>query len=206
LTITYLFYGLAVKILIIGSASFVGKRAVELALARGFECIAQVRTANCASVIPTVALAIAADTDWKAALIGVDVVIHCAARVHQMNEISVVDAHQAYQEINVNGTLNLVHQAAAAGVKRFIFLSSIKVNGEFSLPNQPFTPEVSSVPLDLYGRSKYEAELGLQAIAQETGLEVVIIRPPLVYGPRVRANFAQGNRMNIPVFKGINAD
>jgi nucleoside-diphosphate-sugar epimerase len=179
-----------VKILITGSAGLVGKRTVELALARGFECIAQVRIANRASVIPTVALMIGADTDWKEALNGVDVVIHCAARVHQMNEESPVNADQAYQEVNVNGTLNLARQAVSAGVKRFIFLSSIKVNGEFSLPNRPFTPEISSVPQDLYGRSKYEAELGLQAIAKETELEVVIIRPPLVYGPRVRANFA----------------
>jgi nucleoside-diphosphate-sugar epimerase len=93
------------------------------------------------------------------------------------------------RRVNVAGTLNLARQAAAAGVKRFIFLSSIKVNGEQTLPGQPFTEDDVPAPLDPYSTSKYEAEEGLRELARQTGMEVVIIRPPLVYGPGVKANF-----------------
>jgi nucleoside-diphosphate-sugar epimerase len=105
-----------------------------------------------------------------------------------MNE-SAQDALIEYREINTAGTLNLAQQAAQAGVKRFIFLSSVKVNGEFSDIGKPLSEKVENPPLDPYGLSKYEAEIGLKKIAEETGLEVVVIRPPLVYGPGVKANF-----------------
>jgi len=95
-----------------------------------------------------------------------------------------------YREVNTAGTLNLAKQAEAAGVERFIFISSIKVNGEHTELEFPFKPEVNGVPEDPYGLSKYESEIGLREIAKETGMEVVIIRPPLVYGPGVKANFA----------------
>lgn len=123
---------------------------------------------------------------------GVDVVIHCAARVHVMNDsIDSIDSPlQAFRDVNTYGTLHLAQQAASAGVQRFIFMSSIKVNGEFTKPNQPFKASDSSIPSDPYGLSKYEAEIGLYEIAKQTGMEVVIIRPPLVYGPGVKANFA----------------
>jgi UDP-glucose 4-epimerase len=101
----------------------------------------------------------------------------------------VSDPLSLYRAINTDATLHLARQAVAAGVKRFIFISSIKVNGELTKPGQPFTADDVSVPLDPYGLSKYEAELGLRQIAQETGLEVVVIRPPLIYGPGVKANF-----------------
>lgn len=97
--------------------------------------------------------------------------------------------YRDYYDTNVLGTENLARQAADNGVKRFVFLSSIKVNGEYSAPNQPFRPDVDFIPDDFYGKSKYEAELRLQKISEETGMEVVIIRPPLVYGPGVKANF-----------------
>jgi nucleoside-diphosphate-sugar epimerase len=95
-----------------------------------------------------------------------------------------------YRRVNVDGTLNLARQAAAAGVQRFVFISSIKVNGEQTPLGQPFTADDTPAPEDAYGISKWEAEQGLQQLASETGVEVVIIRPPLVYGPKVRGNFA----------------
>jgi UDP-glucose 4-epimerase len=105
-----------------------------------------------------------------------------------------------YRKVNTKGTLNLARQAAVAGVKRFIFVSSIKVNGESTLPGQALTPKDQHIPVDPYGLSKYEAELGLKLIAEQTGLEVVVIRPPLIYGPGVKANFLKMIRW---VEKGI---
>jgi nucleoside-diphosphate-sugar epimerase len=128
------------------------------------------------------------DTNWKAALVGVDVVVHTAARVHFMHDI-VDDPLSQYREVNVEGTLNLARQAVGANVSRFIFISSIKVNGEFTLPGESFTADDNPSPEDPYGISKWEAEVGLNRLARKTGLEIVIIRPPLVYGPGVKANF-----------------
>ncbi|MDX5407748.1 MAG: SDR family oxidoreductase [Chromatiaceae bacterium] len=132
---------------------------------------------------------ISAAADFQAALSGVSVVVHCAARVHMMNDNS-SDPLAAFREVNTFGTLNLARQAAASGVKRFIFLSSIKVNGESTLVDKPFKYDDVAKPEDAYGISKAEAEAGLRQIGAETGMEVVIIRPPLVYGPGVKANFA----------------
>jgi nucleoside-diphosphate-sugar epimerase len=128
-------------------------------------------------------------TDWRAALQGVDAVVHCAARVHVMQD-DAADPLEAYREVNVRGTLNLARQAAHAGVSRFVFVSSIKVNGETTQPGRPFTADDTPSPLDPYGVSKMEAERGLRDIEAQTGMEVVIVRPPLVYGPGVKANFA----------------
>ncbi len=127
-------------------------------------------------------------TDWGLALQGVDAVVHCAARVHVMQD-DATDPLQAYREVNVKGTLNLASQAAQAGVQRFVFVSSIKVNGECTEVGMPFTADDVPAPEDPYGVSKHEAEELLRKIAIETGMEVVIIRPPLVYGPGVKANF-----------------
>lgn len=131
---------------------------------------------------------LSADFDWSDALAGVSAVVHCAARVHVMNEES-SDPLAEFRRVNVYGTLRLASQAASAGVKRFVFLSSIKVNGEQTQVNSPFTADQQPNPSDPYGVSKMEAEDALRALAQETGMEVVIIRPPLVYGPGVKANF-----------------
>ena len=128
-------------------------------------------------------------TDWSRCLTGIDTVIHVAARVHVMREVS-VDPLAEFRRVNVAGTLNLARQAVESGVKRFIFLSSIKVNGEETIDGVKLTEKDIPNPQDAYGISKYEAELGLFEIAKETGLEVIIIRPPLVYGPDVKANFA----------------
>jgi nucleoside-diphosphate-sugar epimerase len=126
--------------------------------------------------------------DWSDALAGVDVVIHAAARVHVMNEV-VADPLAAFREVNVEATLNLALQAAEAGTKRFIFISSVKVNGESTAPGVAFRAEDVPAPVDAYGLSKLEAERGLQQLAVSTGMEVVIIRPVLIYGPGVKANF-----------------
>lgn len=128
------------------------------------------------------------DTAWSATLEGVDTVVHLAARNHVMRD-NAADSLAAYRETNTVATLNLAQQAAAVGVKRFIFLSSIKVNGEQTFPNQPFTANIDNPPTDPYAASKWEAEQGLKKISQQTGLEVVIIRPPLVYGAGVKGNF-----------------
>ncbi|VAW45710.1 UDP-glucose 4-epimerase [hydrothermal vent metagenome] len=125
----------------------------------------------------------------KKKLNSVDVLIHTAARVHVMNDV-VIDPLVEFRKINRDATLGLARFAAESGVKRFVFISSIKVNGEFTLPNFPFLPDDTYIPDDPYGLSKYEAEQGLLNIAKETGMEVVIIRPPLVYGSGVKANFA----------------
>ncbi len=127
--------------------------------------------------------------DWQSVLSGVDVLVHTAARVHVMTDTA-ADPLAEFRRVNVAGTLNLAHQAAAAGVRRFVFISSIKVNGEATFAGQPFTEQDAAAPQDAYGISKMEAEQGLRLIATEAGMEVVIIRPPLVYGPGVKANFA----------------
>ena len=129
------------------------------------------------------------DTDWYATLKGVKGVVHSAARVHVMDDTS-DDPLAEFRRVNVAGTMNLARQAAASGVRRFVFLSSVKVNGEATLPGQAFTESDAPATLDPYGQSKHEAELGLRQLAADTGMEVVIVRPPLVYGPGVKANFA----------------
>jgi len=123
------------------------------------------------------------------ALTGMDVVVHTAARVHVMDD-SAQDPLTEFRDVNVTGTMNLARQAAAAGVKRFVFISSIKVNGEQTSGSQQFESTDSPALEDPYGVSKWEAEVGLKKLALETGMEVVIIRPPLVYGPGVKGNFA----------------
>lgn len=131
---------------------------------------------------------IAANTDWSRGLEGVDTIIHAAARVHMMNDAA-VDPLSEFRRINVLGTLNLARQAAATGVRRFVFISSVKVLGEETLLGHPFTPDDVPAPQDAYGISKWEAEQGLKVISAKSGMQVVIIRPPLVYGPGVGANF-----------------
>jgi nucleoside-diphosphate-sugar epimerase len=131
---------------------------------------------------------ISIESDWLALLSDVTHVVHLAARVHVMHEKS-VDPIAEFRRINVDATVHLAKQAASAGVKRFIYLSSIKVNGEFTEVGHPFTAEDVPAPEDPYSTSKFEAEEALRQIANNTGMEVVIIRPPLVYGSGVKANF-----------------
>tara|TARA_R110001583_G_scaffold25289_1_gene91640 strand:+ start:13966 stop:14916 length:951 start_codon:yes stop_codon:yes gene_type:complete len=132
---------------------------------------------------------ISGETDWSAALQGQHVIVHTAARAHIMNDTA-ADPLVEFRNVNVAGTLNLARQAAAAGIRRFVFISSIKVNGEQTLLDTCFTANDLPAPEDPYGISKWEAEEGLQKISHQTGMEVVVIRPPLVYGPSVKGNFA----------------
>ncbi|MFT4184555.1 MAG: NAD-dependent epimerase/dehydratase family protein [Rhizobium sp.] len=127
--------------------------------------------------------------DWSGALGDVETVVHLAARVHVMNDTA-ADPLAAFRAVNVDATVNLARQAASAGVRRFLFLSSIKVNGEATAPGRPFTASDIPHPQDPYGQSKLEAEEALLAVGAQTGMKIVIIRPPLVYGPGVKANFA----------------
>jgi UDP-4-keto-D-QuiNAc 4-reductase len=131
---------------------------------------------------------LSAETDWTAALECVDVVVHTAARVHVMDEMA-ADPETEYQRANLDGTVRLAREAVRFGVRRLVFVSSIKVNGECTLPGRPFTELDSPAPSDAYGRSKAEAERQLAIVAAETGLELVIVRPVMIYGPGVRANF-----------------
>lgn len=127
------------------------------------------------------------DANWYSVLADVSCVVHCAARVHVMRDSS-TDSLAEYRAVNVNGTLNLARQAARAGVCRFVFISSIKVNGESNSSDTGFTEVTACTPEDAYGISKWEAEQALQQLAVSTGMELVIIRPPLVYGPGVKGN------------------
>ncbi|WP_341646866.1 NAD-dependent epimerase/dehydratase family protein [Thauera sp. SDU_THAU2] len=126
--------------------------------------------------------------DWSLLLRGCKTIVHAAARVHVMRDTT-TEPLAAYRAVNVAGTLSLARQAAAAGVRRFVFLSSIKVNGEHTAPGRPFTAEDDPAPQDAYALSKAEAEAALLELAADNGMEVVVIRPPLVYGPGVKANF-----------------
>ncbi|EOA04538.1 UDP-glucose 4-epimerase [Herbaspirillum frisingense GSF30] len=131
---------------------------------------------------------LAPDTNWSSALEGMEAVVHCAARVHVMNETA-GDPLSKFRRTNVEGTLALARQAQQAGVRRFIFISSIKVNGEETQPGRPFTADDTPAPADPYGISKMEAEQALRELARNGTMEVVVIRPVLVYGPGVKANF-----------------
>lgn len=180
-------------ILVTGSSGFVGRALVRrLAVEHSpSQVVATVRRMNysCPDGVHQLQVGeLLHTTDWSSALEGVSVVVHCAARVHVMSDKS-LDPLAEFRRVNVGGTAALARQAAAAGVKRFILLSSIKVNGEFTKVDKPFTADDVLMPENPYGVSKHEAEQALRQIAAETGMEVVIIRPPLVYGPGVKANF-----------------
>lgn len=181
------------KLLITGATGFVGKALVDcLQQEDCFRLSLAVRT-NLPFQFKNMEVhqvaTISGNSCWANVIHEVDTVIHCAARAHVMNDHS-TDPLKAFQEINVGGTLNLARQAALQGVRRFIFISSIKVNGESTAFERPYHADNVPAPEDPYGLSKLEAEQGLQQLAAATGLEVVIIRPPLVYGRGVKGNFA----------------
>jgi nucleoside-diphosphate-sugar epimerase len=176
------------SILVTGASGFVGGALVARLQAESRDVVGTTRRAAGGRSTLACTGELAAETDWSAALAGRGVVIHAAALVHVMNHMS-TDPLAKFRRANVEGTLSLARQAAAAGVKRFIFISSIKVNGEGAPLGSAYTPEDAPYPGDAYGISKKEAEDGLRQIAADTEMEVVIIRPPLVYGPGVKANF-----------------
>lgn len=170
-----------------GAAGFVGRVLVGRLRSEGREVLPIVRSPGGLAGERAVG-AIDADTDWRDALQGVDAVVHLAARVHVMNDAA-DDPLPAYRSVNTEGSLNLARQAAEAGVRRFVFMSSVKVNGEKTEPGRPFRRGDPPAPSDPYGISKYEAELGLAELDRAGALETVIIRPPLVYGAGVGGNF-----------------
>jgi len=179
-------------LLVTGANGFVGHELCAELIRGQYSVRAMVRDESSAKVPGCVDIQIAGirpKTNWATALQDVDVVVHLAARVHVMRDTE-ADPLTAFRAVNVDGTLNLASQAAAAGVKRFVFISSVKVNGELTQPGGAFTEIDAPNPQDPYGQSKHEAEQGLCQLAADTGMEVVIIRPPLVYGPGVKANFA----------------
>jgi nucleoside-diphosphate-sugar epimerase len=178
------------RLLITGASGFVGRALTLQAAARGLPLRIALRSPEIgfpAGVEAARISALDADTEWGAALEGVAVVAHCAARAHVLREVS-NDPLAEFRRVNVQGTLNLARQAIRAGVRRFIFLSSIGVNGaETHL--EPFTADDVAAPSSPYAQSKYEAESALRILSKETGLELVVIRPPLIYGPGATGNF-----------------
>ena len=181
-------------ILVTGASGFVGSALTSRLVSQnhGVKVIAAIRRADSklpSGVITALVGELEHDTDWSTYLPGVKAVIHCEARVHVMKD-NAPDPLEAYRQVNVRGTLNLARQAVCAGVSRFVFVSSIKVNGESTAQGQSFKADATPAPLDAYGYSKMEAEAGLRELSAQTGMELVIVRPPLVYGPGVKANFA----------------
>ena len=198
------------RFLVTGANGFVGKPLCAELLRQGHAVRAAVRSS---AQLPDGAEAVAVgnidgDTDWADALQGMEVVIHLAARVHVMND-KAEDPSAEFLKVNLHGTENLARRAARAGVKRFVYVSSIKVNGEETHGQRCYTEQDAPAPQDPYGVSKWQAEQALWRIAQETKLEVVIVRPPLVYGPGVKGNFisllaAIDNGIPLPLAGAIN--
>jgi UDP-4-keto-D-QuiNAc 4-reductase len=180
-------------VLVTGATGFVGDVLLRSLVRAGVPVRAALRAPSPAmaaahpSVAPVVVGDLAADCRWDEALLGVDCVIHLAARVHVMNDAA-ADPLAAFRAANVEGTVRLAQAAARAGVRRLVFASSIKVNGESTLPGRPFGADSPPQPVDPYGISKLEAEQRLQRIAAATGLELVTLRPVLMYGPGVKGN------------------
>ncbi|MBS1809820.1 MAG: SDR family oxidoreductase [Acidobacteria bacterium] len=177
------------NVLVTGATGFVGRAVCQHLKNSGFEVRKALRKLPEAEMPESAQVVgdINGNTDWSQALAGVDSIVHLAARVHVMNDAA-ADPLSEFRKINVDGTVNLAQQAAKANIRRFVFISSIKVNGE-KTEGKNFTENDVPAPQDPYGISKLEAEQALQEIARQTGLEIVILRPPLMYGPRVKANF-----------------
>lgn len=176
------------RILVTGAGGFVGRALTAALDSAGRDWIAATRKPSPAPGDRQIVVGdIGAETDWRAALQGIDCVVHLAARTHVIDERS-SDPLAAYRSINLSGTTALAQQTAAAGVRRLVFLSSIKVNGEATTA-RPYTEDDTPRPEDAYGISKLEAEDALRRIGADSGLETVVLRPPLVYGPGVKGNF-----------------
>lgn len=192
------------KTLITGATGFLGQQLIKSLLNQeDIQLSVSTRTSSELFDDPRITVffpkELAPETNWQDALSGCEVIIHTAARVHMLKDGS-IDPVQAYRKINVEGSLNLARQAAESGVKRFIFISTIHVNGNNTSNNQAFSAEDNPNPRTPYALSKFEAEQALQQLSAATGMELIIIRPPLVYGPGVKANF---NRLIAWLHKGL---
>ena len=181
------------KVVVIGASGFIGRAITRDLTDRGHHVIAYVREPGCffnaANLVYMKAPEIGPNAHWKfRPEQEIDVLVHAAGRAHMMQDSS-INPLREFRMVNVAGTENLAKQAAQVGVKRFIYLSSIKVNGEFTQDRQPFTADDIPAPQDPYAISKLEAENWVRQIAANSNMAGVIIRPPLVYGPGVKANF-----------------
>ena len=184
------------KILVTGASGFVGGAVVRRLMQEGETVRAAMRRpaesltpANFPAGVQVASIGdIGPNTDWTEAISGMDAVVHAAARVHMMRE-SAADPLEEFRRVNVSGTVALARACVAAGVRRFVYISSVKVNGERTLPGRPFRSGDAPAPVDPYGISKLEAEQALRAFAADGTLDVVIIRPVLVYGPGAKGNF-----------------
>lgn len=190
------------NILVTGATGFVGHRLCAKLLAEGWAVRGTLLPDESLAALPpdiepAIIEPLGPETHWQHALEGIDTVIHLAARVHIMDDPA-SDPLTEFKKVNTEGTARLAAEAARCGVKRLVFISSIKVNGEET--DTPYTEESPAKPADPYGISKWEAEQALRQIEAETGLEVVIVRPTLVYGPGVKANF---RKMMQTVQRGI---
>jgi nucleoside-diphosphate-sugar epimerase len=184
------------RIFLTGATGFIGSKLCGYLLKNHHQILAPVRNLNSALLLKhhNLELIKIEDSDvnknYSKFLTNVDVVIHCAARAHIMNESNIKNGIlNFYRKVNVDQTLNLAKQAASHKVKRFIFLSSVKVNGEYTLPSESFKYDDISKPADSYAISKFEAEKALKQLSNYTSIETVIIRAPLVYGEEVKGNF-----------------
>ncbi|MFO1409030.1 MAG: NAD-dependent epimerase/dehydratase family protein [Steroidobacteraceae bacterium] len=180
------------RILLTGASGFAGPAIASRLVEAGHELVAAGRRPPPAEARAHRHVPVAdqtASTDWSAALQGIDVIVHLAGHAHAGSRGAT--ARRLIHGVNVEGTEALAQQAAARGVRRFVFMSSIKVLGEESTPGRPHRPEDPPAPGDAYGESKAEAERRLRAVAAATGLELVVIRPPLLIGPRSKANVAR---------------
>jgi nucleoside-diphosphate-sugar epimerase len=192
---------LAINVLVTGATGFIGRSLIQkLTEDNRYSPVAAVRDKSLKSPLAVKSVLgcdLLSYNNWGEALLGVEVVLHTAARVHILNE-TITDPLKEFRKVNTIGTLNLARQAADSGVRRFIFISSIGVNGNQSL--RPFSENDVPNPVEPYAISKLEAESGLRQLAEQTDMEIVIIRPPLVYGPKAPGNF---NRLINIISKGI---
>jgi nucleoside-diphosphate-sugar epimerase len=182
------------RILVTGASGFIGVAVCKELLSLGFDVRGSHRSPDSHNKIPAgvervQVPSIGHDTDWSSTLASIDGIVHLAARVHVMKE-SASDLLAAFRRVNTAGTQRLARMAAGCGVRRLVYVSSVKVNGE-QTTGAPFTEADPPRPEDAYAISKWEAEQVLRSVAAETGLEVVVLRPPLVYGKEVGANFLQ---------------